>query len=245
MIAPTCTQGGYTEHTCSVCAYRFRDTETAATGHAYVWADSGDGANHTGSCPNPVCPEPEVTEAHAWGPWGDRSDVTGHVRVCGVCGGEETSLHRWEYTDNADGVTHTKACAVGGESAGQPHDWTTGDTCVCGAEKPAPAPVAEFTYGGSGVNFSIRWAPKPDTVISTGAVQAFVSIDTSPPTIVLITLKKGADGIWITDTAAALTTEHLVAGTAYTATFDQIFQGAVNDGEIEAVGATLTFTYQP
>ena len=36
VTAPTCTEGGYTTHTCSVCGDSYTDSETAATGHNYV-----------------------------------------------------------------------------------------------------------------------------------------------------------------------------------------------------------------
>ncbi len=35
VTAPTCTEQGYTTHTCSVCGYYYTDTEVAATGHNY------------------------------------------------------------------------------------------------------------------------------------------------------------------------------------------------------------------
>lgn len=36
VIAPTCTEGGYTKHTCYICGESYTDTETAATGHHYL-----------------------------------------------------------------------------------------------------------------------------------------------------------------------------------------------------------------
>ena len=35
VTAPTCTAGGYTTHTCSVCGDTYKDSETSATGHDY------------------------------------------------------------------------------------------------------------------------------------------------------------------------------------------------------------------
>ena len=35
VTAPTCTKGGCTTHTCSVCGDTYKDSETAATGHSY------------------------------------------------------------------------------------------------------------------------------------------------------------------------------------------------------------------
>ena len=36
VVAPTCTQGGYTKYTCSGCGRSYTDTPTAATGHKYM-----------------------------------------------------------------------------------------------------------------------------------------------------------------------------------------------------------------
>ena len=34
-VLPSCTEGGYTEHTCTLCGAVFRDSETPATGHSF------------------------------------------------------------------------------------------------------------------------------------------------------------------------------------------------------------------
>lgn len=36
VVNPTCTEGGYTEHTCTKCGDSYRDKEMSATGHSYV-----------------------------------------------------------------------------------------------------------------------------------------------------------------------------------------------------------------
>lgn len=36
---PTCTEGGYTTHTCKACGHSYKDSETAATGHDYKSVD--------------------------------------------------------------------------------------------------------------------------------------------------------------------------------------------------------------
>ena len=190
VVDSTCTEAGYTEHTCSVCVYRYQDAETPATGHAYTWAVNSDGATHTGSCPNPNCPEPTLTEAHDWGIWEERAGVTGHVRTCKVCGGEETALHAWEYTDNKDGATHTKTCAVGGESVSLPHNWTDTAPCPeCGAVKPAAASVtiiaAVWAFTGSEPELSLGW-----------------TLDLANCTISELSLTATSSGLTINSTAA-------------------------------------------
>ncbi len=44
VTAPTCTEGGYTTHTCTVCGYSYTDNETEPLGHnwgnaTYIWSD--------------------------------------------------------------------------------------------------------------------------------------------------------------------------------------------------------------
>ena len=36
VVAPTCTQPGYTTHTCQKCGHSYQDSETAALGHSYI-----------------------------------------------------------------------------------------------------------------------------------------------------------------------------------------------------------------
>ena len=52
---PTCTKGGYTTHTCTVCSYSFTNRETAALGHWYGdWTPETDGT-HTADCRRSGC----------------------------------------------------------------------------------------------------------------------------------------------------------------------------------------------
>lgn len=37
VIAATCTEAGYSIHSCTVCAYSYQDAQTDATGHNYTW----------------------------------------------------------------------------------------------------------------------------------------------------------------------------------------------------------------
>ncbi|MGM9651263.1 MAG: hypothetical protein ACI3VX_04910, partial [Faecousia sp.] len=46
---PTCTAGGYTTYTCSVCGDSYVADETDALGHSYTYVDNGDGT-HTATC---------------------------------------------------------------------------------------------------------------------------------------------------------------------------------------------------
>ena len=49
VVAPTCTQGGYTKYTCSGCGRSYTDTPTAAAGHYYV----GGICDNCGGTPEP------------------------------------------------------------------------------------------------------------------------------------------------------------------------------------------------
>ena len=39
LVSPTCTEDGYTKHTCDVCTYSYNDTFVDATGHTYQWCE--------------------------------------------------------------------------------------------------------------------------------------------------------------------------------------------------------------
>lgn len=251
--AATCTVAGVWTYHCTADPAHTKTEAIPALGHDFSAEWSQDAVNHWHDCIRGDAVQDE--EAHAWGAWGDRPDVTGHVRGCDLCGWEETSLHVWEYIDNADGATHTKFCAVGGERASFDHVYDQpGDVCVCGASKPAPpdpaapSPSAEFSYEGSGVNFSVRWVPKTDTVIDPAKeVKALINItyETDPEvkkTPILITLEEGADGVWTKKSQGGLSTS-LSDGATYSAEFVSVFQGSVAD-VIESVGKSADFVYQ-
>ena len=63
VTAPTCTEGGYTTHTCAVCGYSYTDAETPANGHSYRYTPGEDGT-HVVTCAN--C-DLNATEAHVDG----------------------------------------------------------------------------------------------------------------------------------------------------------------------------------
>lgn len=49
VVAPTCTEDGYTEHKCSICKAVYRDNYVAKLGHDYVYTSLNDGT-HQGVC---------------------------------------------------------------------------------------------------------------------------------------------------------------------------------------------------
>ncbi len=77
VVDPTCTEKGYTIHTCDVCGYSYIDGETEAPGH--TWSDWS------------VVKESTTTEAGL------------KKRTCSVCGYEETEVIPKTSSDPSDG----------------------------------------------------------------------------------------------------------------------------------------------
>lgn len=50
VVAPTCTEQGYTVYTCERCGYEQQADYTPATGHSYVYTSNRDGSTHTITC---------------------------------------------------------------------------------------------------------------------------------------------------------------------------------------------------
>lgn len=50
VVDPTCTDQGYTSHTCDRCGYTYNDSYVDATGHQYVYTPVDGEYNHTVSC---------------------------------------------------------------------------------------------------------------------------------------------------------------------------------------------------
>ena len=136
VTAPTCTDKGYTTHTCSACGDTYKDNEVAALGHA--WSDA--------TCTAPkICSVCGVTEgemlAHSWI---NASCIA--PKTCSACGKTQGEAlgHKYEAvvtapTCTAAGYT-TYTCACGDtytadEVAALGHNYVDGK-CECGAEDP-------------------------------------------------------------------------------------------------------------
>ncbi len=110
---PTCTEGGYTTHTCSACGDSYTDSETEALGHSYT---------------SEVVKEPTCTE---------NGLVTYTCSACGDTYSEETEAtgHSYEATDSSATCTEsgytTYTCSVCGdtytddETEALGHDYTS------------------------------------------------------------------------------------------------------------------------
>ena len=70
VTAPTCTERGYTTHTCSRCGDSYKDAYTDATGHAYTYTNKGE--SHEAVCAH--CSH-RFTESHTY---------TDNTCVCGA-----------------------------------------------------------------------------------------------------------------------------------------------------------------
>ena len=128
VTAPTCTEKGYTTHTCTVCKDHYKDSSTAAKGHSYgAWtvskaATCAAKGQEVRSC---ACGSKETRDiaqlAHTPGDWVVDKQATatqdGHrYQPCKSCGAklkEETLAYGSQglaYTVNSDG----KSCTVTG-----------------------------------------------------------------------------------------------------------------------------------
>ncbi|MCD7946688.1 MAG: Ig-like domain-containing protein [Oscillospiraceae bacterium] len=88
VVAPTCTQQGYTQHTCEICGYYYTDEETDALGHSY-----GEGTVTT----DPTCYEEGVM-----------------TYTCTVCGEEmEEPIATLEHMFD-DGMVVAPTCTADG-----------------------------------------------------------------------------------------------------------------------------------
>ena len=115
---PTCTAGGYTTHTCSVCNDSFVTDEVAALGHTFGAWTYADADNHTRSCSRGDVTE---TEPHNYIVDTDRSfDATEEaegqrVYVCPVCGNEKTvPLPKLDHVHNYGKTVVAPTCEAEG-----------------------------------------------------------------------------------------------------------------------------------
>ena len=156
VVDPTCTEKGYTKHTCSDCGYSYNDTEVDALDHAWgewthVEGTEGADAQHTRVCANDATHV--ETEACSFtdevvDPTCTEKGYTKHT--CGGCGysyndTEVDALdHAWgewthvEETEGAD-AQHTRVCA---------NDATHVETEACSFEKQETSVAPTCTEDG-------------------------------------------------------------------------------------------------
>ena len=87
-VEPTCTEGGYTKHTCAVCGDSYKDQKVARLGHYYgLWHDNGD-ATHTAGCVRKGCAHQATVECHMfeYALTNAAEEEAETIEFCPVCG---------------------------------------------------------------------------------------------------------------------------------------------------------------
>lgn len=62
VVAPTCTEQGYTNHTCTVCKYSYQDNYVDATGHDYIYTVATAATADTEGVINVTCADCDFTD---------------------------------------------------------------------------------------------------------------------------------------------------------------------------------------
>ena len=138
---PTCTEAGYTTHTCSVCGDSYKDTEVEATGHSPA-ADDGDCTTAI-SCTKCSTVTTAANSSHDWGT--TATDSKHQCKNCDAtiacvdgndkdhkcdyyCGTDNLTEHTYSAEWATDGSNHWHECACGAKSEEAAHsDETTKD----------------------------------------------------------------------------------------------------------------------
>ncbi len=162
VTAPTCTDGGYTKYTCSVCGSWDYDNWTDPLGHSFVNGvctvcgaeDSGETPTHTHSYTETVT-APTCTE----------KGYTTHTCACGdsyedsyvpAKGHTEVTDEAVKATCTKTGLTEGKHCSACGEiltaqevTPVYAHDYVNGECTVCHAIDPDYVEPVRPSYGHS------------------------------------------------------------------------------------------------
>ena len=118
---PTCTEQGYTTHTCSKCGDSYKDTYVDASGHSYGKWETVDNTNHKRTCT--ACKTATETKTHDW----DSGTIiiqptckeTGIMTYsCPTCGVTKTETlpvtedHKYGDWEMVDDTNHKRTCTV-------------------------------------------------------------------------------------------------------------------------------------
>ena len=154
VTAPTCTEPGYTEHTCSVCGISYRDSETEALGHDY-----------------------QVTKSEVTAPTCTSGGYTTITYTCSRCGasytqqGSYTSALGHTYVKTANSAACTSAgyltytCSRCGSSyrtaqAALGHSYVNGVCSRCGKGNTIAgatvASIANQSYAGKAITPAVK-----------------------------------------------------------------------------------------
>ena len=139
VTAPTCTEKGFTTHTCSLCNDAYVDTEVAAKGHAYdavvtdpTCGDAGYTTHTCSSCGHSYADSVVAAKGHSFGEWTETlaptcTETGINSRSCAACGYVETQ--------DIDAKGHSFTVYVSDENATCTEDGTQSASCDngCGA----------------------------------------------------------------------------------------------------------------
>ena len=127
---PTCTDGGYTTHVCSICEHYYKDTETDAYGHAFSdWQYDGDGVTHTHThvcsrcqiSQTQACEMVEVTLAETCTTDGSITETCKYCLISFTEAGAKSLGHDFnDFVDGGNG-NHTRSCKRCDVVDSQPH----------------------------------------------------------------------------------------------------------------------------
>ena len=128
---PTCTEDGYTTHTCIVCGISYTDSQTAATGHSYGSVTTDPTCTQTGSI---------VYTCHCGDSYSETIPALGHSYESVTTDPTCTQEGKTVYTCSVCGDSYSEAIAAPGHSyesvVTEPtcteNGYTTHTCCVCG-----------------------------------------------------------------------------------------------------------------
>lgn len=130
VIAPTCTEGGYTQYRCSLCGWEWEDDETEARGHNYksvVTAPTCTAKGYTthtcSRCNDSYTDSYTDIISHSWSGWTTTLKPTcdedgSQYRTCSGCGKTET--------DPIEALSHKNTTYHSGKAATCTEDGYTG-----------------------------------------------------------------------------------------------------------------------
>ena len=220
---PTCTEDGYTNHTCSACGHSFTDTPTGALDHDWgAWASNGDGT-HTRTCANDPAhtqTEPCAYDSAVTPPTCEADGFTTHT--CTVC--------RHSFTDTPTGATgHTPVtdpavpptCTLTGLTEGSHCSECTGvlvaqQTVAATGHTPVTDPAVPPTCTLTGLTEGSHCSECTGVLIAQQTVDATghtpVTDPAVPPTCTLTGLTEGSH---CSECAAVLVAQQTVAATKH------------------------------
>ena len=142
VIAPTCTEKGYTIHTCSGCGNSYKDTYTDATGHSYTTkviaptcTEKGYTLHTCTNCEDSYKDTYTDKLEHEYGEWTITGDKA--VHKCKHCGAEETkplaasiTLDRTSVSIEKGKTLTLKAVVAPDNAYSKSVSWTTTDNNI-------------------------------------------------------------------------------------------------------------------